>query len=1064
MASADPGSGMTSPTSHADMAPCSRVSEVQRALRTVLSDEEQASLAAHLNECDYCRRIGLGEQAASELQDELRQAVVVRDQLDVDINLPLSRLNTLLTDYEIIREIGRGGMGIVYEARQLKLDRIVALKVLPALLSALRPDAAARFRREATLVAGLDHSNIIGVYDFGEVEGSLFYAMQLIKGRSLRDVIQEIGESEAIDAVIGDVHDSQLALANGRGTTSDAEGSDKTRLGSSAHTDRIYYRRVALWMAEVAEALHYAHEQGVIHRDIKPSNLLLSHDGRLMVSDFGLAHAADDATLTREQSLLGTARYASPEQLSSDRSPIDRRADVYGLGATFYELLTFRPMFAARTDRELLNCVLHADPAPPRRLVPQVPRELETICMTAVEKDRRRRFDSAQALGDDLRRYLLDMPIHVRPPALPERVRRFVRRRKLAVTVAAASTLLIATTVSFSLANRTLQNKAAVARAAEQAERQRALLLASTADFVQGNYEEGLRKVDEFLVHDPLSVDARVLRAQFLGHLRREDEAQTVLEDVVVDSPDSWTAHRALVVAYHACEPEKAAFHQAQVERLQPKTATDYLTRSLLAPSAQDAIEMLTQALEHTPDCVDVLVQRAVRYRQVERLDLMLADADRAILLRPGWTLPHRLRGQALLGLGRYEETIACFDQAIRLEPQRAEWWYFRATAKCQIEQYDEAIADANVALQYNPKLASAYISRGVSRMASGDLDGGLADFDKAIELTPGHPNLYHDRGIGFLRAGLYDQARDSISRCIELLGPNDKKSFAYRSRAMVNFCEEKYDQAVADYTKAIEGASAPPITDFHHRASAALKTRRYKLTIADCTHVIQQLDREYASGALLNRCIAHLRMGDRRKAMADLAHAHDLDPEHPDFLRTRANVSIVLSDYRQAITDLARMIEEGAEGRIDSMMKLAFAYEMTGDTDKALAEYDRLEQLRGEAATYAVLWRYLLFRRLGDDGAASELLLRKSPTGKADEEWTDSLIAFLRETMTVEDLIAAAKTGAHRCEAYYFVGMLADAEGRTEDARNALRRCIQFDEWEAVARFFAPARLAALR
>lgn len=1065
MTSTDTGGSMSNPARDADLAQCSRVSDVRQALHGVLGHEEEASLAAHLNECDYCRRFGLGEHASSELQDELRHALGVRDQLDVDINLPLSRLNNLLTDYEIIREIGRGGMGIVYEARQLKLDRIVALKVLPALLSALRPDAAARFRREAKLVAGLDHSNIIGIYDFGEVEGSLYYTMQLIKGRSLRAVIQEIDESAAIDTVIGDLNESQLTLTKGRGTASDAEPSGKTRLGISAQTDRMYFRRVALWMAEIAEALHYAHEQGVIHRDIKPSNLLLSDGGRLMVTDFGLAHATDDATLTGEQSLLGTARYASPEQLSGERGSIDRRVDVYGLGATLYELLTFRPMFIAQTDRELLNCVLHTEPAPPRRFVPQVPRELETICMTAVEKDRRRRFDSAQAFGDDLRRYLLDMPIHARPPALSERIGRFVRRRKLAVTITAAAMILIATAASFSFANRSLRDKAVAAQVAEKTERQRALLLSSTADFVQGDYESGLRKVDKFLADDPLSVDARVLRAQFLSHLRREDEAVQVLERALVDAPDSWNVHRALVIAYHACDPEKAAYHQSQVERLKPETTTDYLTRSLLAPSAQDAIDLLTKALEIKPDCVDVLVQRAIRFSFVERFDLMLVDAERASLLRPGWALTHGLCGRAHLGARRYEEGIPYFDQAIALEPQEAEWWYYRAMAKFHVKRYDDAIADANVALEYEPTLVDAYVSRGVARMASGDIDGGLADFDKAIELIPDNPLPYHNRGIGYLRAGLYDQAVDSISKCIELLGPNDKKAFAYRSRALVHFCAERYHKAIDDYTFAIERSLVPHITDFEKRSVSALRTRQYRLAIADCTHIIQQLDREHTATALLNRGVARMRMGHRREAITDLAHAYELESDHPNFPLARAAAALVFGDYQQAVVYLNRVIDDDdPQGCIHSLMKRAFAYEMAGDADQALAEYDRLGKLDHEYAIYGRLWHYLLLRKLGDHGVASELLSQESPTGKADDEWTDNLIALLRKAMTAKDFIAAAKNDAQRCEAYYFVGMLADIEGRTEEARAALRRCVQFDEWDTLVRLFAPGRLAALR
>jgi len=340
-----------------------------------LCEAETEVVAAHLDACDDCWRRVQSNPTEAAMDDDLRWASRLQAETQVDINVPLARLSEHLPDYEIVGEIGRGGMGIVYKAYHPRLDRMVALKVLPALLGAVRPDAISRFRREAALAARLKHNNIIAVYDCGEIDGTLYYTMELVEGPSLRDVLQEIKETGAIDVVVGEpttetsksrnvktskegeaVSSQPTAISQKHGDPSVPSSQSAirhpkpkmamTQVGSSTVADRSYYRRVATWMAEVAEALDYAHGRGVIHRDVKPSNLLLSADGRIMISDFGLARGSGVETLTATRSLMGTCRYMSPEQVDESRGPIDARTDVYALGATMYELLAFRPMFA----------------------------------------------------------------------------------------------------------------------------------------------------------------------------------------------------------------------------------------------------------------------------------------------------------------------------------------------------------------------------------------------------------------------------------------------------------------------------------------------------------------------------------------------------------------------------------------------------------------------------------------------------------------------------------------------------------------------------------------------
>src|SRR6516165_689558 len=260
-----------------------------------------------------------------------------------------------LGDFEIVREVGRGGMGVVYEALQVSLNRKVALKVLSGSLG-LSPKAVPRFRREAEAAAKLHHTNIVPVYATGEENDTHFYAMELIEGPSLDAVIRQLRQARTNEstatpsstpdqmAVTGPFVESANASADGAAVLA----------ASSLSSDGHYFDTAARMIADVADALEYAHMQGVIHRDIKPSNLLLSPDGRLSVNDFGLARMLEEPGMTMTGEFVGTPAYMSPEQITAGRVPIDHRTDIYSLGATLYELLALQPPFSGERRDQLL--------------------------------------------------------------------------------------------------------------------------------------------------------------------------------------------------------------------------------------------------------------------------------------------------------------------------------------------------------------------------------------------------------------------------------------------------------------------------------------------------------------------------------------------------------------------------------------------------------------------------------------------------------------------------------------------------------------------------------------
>jgi serine/threonine protein kinase len=325
-------------------------------------------------------------------------------------------------DFLLVREIGRGGMGVVYEAVQRSLGRRVALKVLPFAAS-LDARQLVRFKHEAQAAANLHHPHIVPVYGVGSERGVHFYAMQIIEGQNLAALLEELRLAEAADSATR----SALAIQF-----------------SSQRSNRMadYFRTVVRLIAQAADALDHAHGLGIVHRDVKPANLLLDESGNIWITDFGLAQFHADARLTQSGDVLGTLRYTSPEQAGGQRALMDHRTDVYSLGATLYELLTLQPIFNGDDRNTILRMILNDEPRPPRSINRSIPPELETIVLKAVAKTPAERYSTARELAEDLQRFLEDRPILAKPPSLMEKGVKWARRRR-SVVVSALLVLLL---------------------------------------------------------------------------------------------------------------------------------------------------------------------------------------------------------------------------------------------------------------------------------------------------------------------------------------------------------------------------------------------------------------------------------------------------------------------------------------------------------------------------------------------------------------------------------------------------------------------------------------------
>ena len=304
-----------------------------------------------------------------------------------------------LGDYELLEEVGRGGQGVVFRARQKSLNRTVALKVISLGQWASKAHLK-RFRLEAEAAASLEHPGIVPIHEVGERDGSCYFSMKFVEGGQLDEVVRR---------------------------------------------EPMPIRQAAELIAKVARTVHYAHEHGILHRDIKPGNILLDAKGEPHLTDFGLARLVEtESTVTRTLEVLGTPSYMAPEQAVGNNAAVSSATDVYGLGAVLYQLLTGHPPFAGGTTYETIKLLLDTEPRQPRLLNPKIDRDLSTICLKCLEKDPKRRYSSALALAEDLEHWLKHEPIQARHTGIFTRGRKWVRRNPTSALLAASLVALAA--------------------------------------------------------------------------------------------------------------------------------------------------------------------------------------------------------------------------------------------------------------------------------------------------------------------------------------------------------------------------------------------------------------------------------------------------------------------------------------------------------------------------------------------------------------------------------------------------------------------------------------------
>jgi tetratricopeptide (TPR) repeat protein/predicted Ser/Thr protein kinase len=780
--------------------------------------------------------------------------------------------------FEVVREIGRGGQGVVYLAEDPDLGRPVAIKVLTG-LGGLTPDRVARFLREAEVASRLDHPGIATVHEIGTDAGVPYLVMRYLEGRTLAAAAADLGPGEAV----------KLA-------------------------------------ASVARGLHAAHEAGIVHRDIKPGNVFVTGDGQPVILDFGLAHDSSDdaATLTRSGDFFGTPAYMSPEQVAGGRILPDRRTDVWSLGATLYECVTGRRPFDGPTRERLYRAIITEEPASVRRINPALSRDLDAILETALQKDPDRRYRTAAAMADDLEALAAGRPVAARRLGPLGRATRWARREPAKASLLVA--VMIALPVIATLLALHVSNRAGV-EAARRLELQRAKdekLARATDDVAARRYPEAVRGFEEIAAMEGGSVEAAagaatahllagrpsealasldahrrslgalradsLIRALALRKLGRGAEADAVISAAppAREPVDHYVEGVRLLEAGDAARgAQAAAAYRGALRHFEAAIALSSTPRPVLYQGAAHAAHRLpdpaaasaiSEALRrHWPRSPSALRWAGIA-RSTSEKEAGLALVEEAIVLEPAYADAHHTRAVMLHQLGRFADAVAAQREVLRLAPHHKTAHHELGSALWELGEKEEAEAACREALSRDPSNAGAWFLLGAALKARGDRAGARDAWQKAITADPGFADPHVKIGNLLFEDGRREEAIAKYQEAVRLL---PTYAAARQNLAHALHTEGRAAEAVAAYREllSLDAGTA----EVHYALANVLEdTGRHEEAIASYREALR-VRPDYAE-AHCNLSRPLIALGRYAEALGAVSRGHELGLRRPDW------------------------------------------------------------------------------------------------------------------------------------------------------------------------------------